>query len=362
MEYLPAYERWVNDIAKYLGSDDPFKKEDGTPRFMYEDVMDALVEVWDDKVNKLFTTQNVDPDFVLQLTAAADVFSWGLVLVKIQRKHMSHTVDRKGGVLKVFVPRSTQLKNAGAPDIFVPVDQLAGFGVPAAQAAWHVAVGNRISIPLHELMTHMAKLDPRDALNINEALGQYTAILDAVRELYTPQQVYDGLKAIDEYPDLDPPGAVPGAPPVVVAAATSSSTKSSSSKTTSPPAKPPSPPKPTSTRKLKLDEAQKKLLAKKKRAVERAKEEAKEEVDEALEELSDLKKKRRTADDKLDQAKRDKVADKVIQKFVGAIAAFDDLIRDKEVAIEELRVEGREAIEAAERAYAEYRAGLPRHT
>jgi serine/threonine protein kinase len=356
MEYLTEYTTWVNDIAKYLGSDDPFKKEDGKPRYMYEDVMDALLEIWGDKVDKHFTTQNVDPDFVLQLTSAADVFSLGLVLVKIQRRYLTHTVDRKGGSLKAFVPRSTQLRNAGAPDVWVPVEALAGYGVPAAQAAWHVAVADRISIPLHVLMTRMAKLDPRDAININEALGEYTAILDAVRELYTPQKVYDGLKAIDEFPEL----AAPSAAPAAKSSSTTPSPPKSSSSSKAAPAKPPSPPKPTSTAKLDLDEAQKKALAKKKRAVERAKEDAKEEVDEALEELSELKKKQRDQENKMDQAKRDKMAAGVIEKFVKAIEKYANLVRKKEISIEEMRIEGQEAIEAAERAYAEFRAGLPR--
>ncbi len=114
-EYLSDYNAWVNAIAKYLGSDDPFKGEDGKPRYMYEDVMDALVEIWDDNINKYFRTTNVDPDFILRLTSAADVFSWGLVLAKLQKRYVNHTVERKAGVLKTFVPRSTKLKNAGAP-------------------------------------------------------------------------------------------------------------------------------------------------------------------------------------------------------------------------------------------------------
>jgi hypothetical protein len=358
MKYLSTYETWVNDIAKYLGSDDPFKNEDGTPHYMYEDVMDALVEIWDDRVTKYFTTEDVDPEFILQLTTAADVFSWGLVLVKLQRAFVNHTVDRKGGVLKTFVPRSTQLKNAGAPQVWVAVEDLGGYGVPAPEAAWHTAVAHRISIPLHELMTRMAKLDPRDAIHINEALGEYTAILVAVRELYTPQQVYTGLKAIDEYPDLAPPaaGLVAAAAPVAAAVGTKSSSASKAH-----PAKPSSPSKPTSTRRLRMNEAQRKALGKKKRAIDKAKEEAAEEVNEAVEELSELKKKYRQADDKLDQARRDKMDTKVIDKFLKALGKYDELIRAKEAHIVELREDGRRAVEAAETAYAAFRAGLPRN-
>jgi len=321
--------------------------------------MDALVEIWDDKVNEFFTTEDVDPEFVLQLTTAADVFSWGLVLVKLQRNFLNHTVDRKGGILKTFIPRSTKLKNAGAPEVWVDVENLSGYCVPAAEAAWHAAVSNRISIPLHELMTHMAKLDPRDAMHINEALGEYTAILDAVRELYTPQKVYDGLKAVDEYPDLAPPaaGATAVRAPVAAAVATNSSSSLKAA-----PAKPPSPPKPTSTRRLKMNEGQGKALAKKKRAIQKAKEEAAEEVNEAVEELSELKKKYRKADDNLDQAKRDKMDKKVIDKFLNALGKYDELIRAKEAQIEVLREDGRRAVEAAQAAYAAFRAALPRNS
>ncbi len=111
-----------------------------------------------------------------------------------------------------------------------------------------------------------------------------------------------------------------------------------------------------------MNEAQGKALVKKKRAIQKAKDEAEEEVNDALDELSDLKKKHRKADDNLDQARRDKMAPGVIDKFLKVISKYDDLIRAKEAKIIELREEGRQAVEAAEAAYAAFRAGLPRHS
>ncbi len=109
-----------------------------------------------------------------------------------------------------------------------------------------------------------------------------------------------------------------------------------------------------------MNEAQRKTLGKKKRAIDKAKEEAAEEVNEAVEALSALKKKYRQADDKLDQATRDKMDTKVINKFLNALGKYDELIRAKEAQIVELREDGRRAVEAAEADYVAFRAGLPR--
>ena len=351
-DFSSVYEAWVNDVSKYLGSDDPFKKEDGTPAHKYSDVMDALVEVWRGHETKHFSPLNnaasTGSDFVLTLASKVDIFCFGMVLAKLQHRYVSHTVERKGGALKTFVPRSTKLKNAGAPDIWVGVDELERFGVSAQEAAWHVAVGNRISIPLHILMTRMSNLDPSRAINLTDALRDYTEILTAVRELYTPVKVYKGLKAVDEDNDI--------ALPVEGISKKASSAKASSKAAT------PKPVAPTSTRKLKLNDASQKALAKKKRALEKARKAAKEEIEEAQEELSDARKKHRELEDKLDKAKRDKMAVKVIADFEKALAKYTTIIQKAVVQLEEAREEGRDAVNAAQAAYVAFRDGLPRRT
>jgi hypothetical protein len=357
-DFSTVYENWVNDVSKYLGSDDPFKKEDGTPTYRYSDVMDALVEVWQGNDNTYFKPTNTSLngaslDFVLELASRVDIFCFGMVLAKLQHRYLDHTVDRKGGVLKTFLPRSTILKNAGAPEIWVAVDDLERFGVPAQEAAWHVAVGNRISIPIHTLMTRMSRLDPTKSISLTEALREYTEILTAVRELYTPVKVYKGLKAVDEYNDLELPAAgVSSKRPSAKAAVPPSAAKAAT----------PKPVAPTSTRKLKLNDASKKALAKKKRAFEKVQKEAKEEIEEAQEELSDARKKHRELEDKLDKAKRDKMAVKVIADFEKALAKYTTIIQKAVIQLEEARQEGREAVNAAQAAYKAFREGLPRRT
>jgi DNA repair exonuclease SbcCD ATPase subunit len=257
------------------------------------------------------------------------------------------------GILKTFVPRSTILKNAGAPEIWVAVDDLERFGVPAQEAAWHVEVGNRISIPIHTLMTRMSRLDPTKSISLTEALREYTEILTAVRELYTPVKVYKGLKAIDEYNELASPlaGLSPKRSSPKAAAAASIAKAAT-----------PKPTAPTTTRKLKLNEANQKALAKKKRAVEKARKAAKEEIEEAQEELSDARKKHRELEDKLDKAKRDKMAAKVITDFEKALAKYTTIIQKAVVNLEDVREEAQDAINEAQAAYMAFREGLPRRT
>jgi hypothetical protein len=328
----------------------------------YSDIMDALVEIWGANSNKYFIESNAGADFMLELTTKADIFSFGMVLVKLQRYSTDQTVERKGGVLKAFLPRSTKLKNAGAPEIWVAVEDLERFGVPAEEAAWHVSVANRISIPLHTLMTKMAQLDPRKAISIDEALAEYTKILPAIRELYQPSKLYKALKAVDEHPELAAPiaptkksTAKPSKNAAAAAAAAAASTPTPAAKASSP-----KPRAPTSTRKLKLDEAQTKALAKKKKALEKARKEAAEELQEAQDELSEVKRKRRDVDEQLDKAKRDKMEAKVITKFTAALAKYDGLVAAAEKFLEDTRAEGIEAVANAQAAYNTYRAGLPR--
>ena len=356
-DFSTVYENWVNDVSKYLGSDDPFKKEDGTPTYRYSDVMDALTEVWTGNEGKQFSVAtnatSVGPEFVLKLASKVDIFCFGMVLAKLQHRYVSHTVERKGGILKTLVPRSTILKNAGAPEIWVAVDDLSRFGVPAQEAAWHVAVGNRISIPIHTLMTRMSRLDPSKAIDLTEALREYTEILTAVRELYTPVKVYKGLKAIDEYDELASPlaGLSPkrSSPKAAVAASIAKAAT-------------PKPAAPTSTRKLKLNEANQKALAKKKKALEKAKKEAKEDLEEAQDEVSAARKKHRDLEDKLDKAKRDKMAAKVITDYEKAIRMYNVILQRAVERLEEVKEETRDAINAAHTAYIAFREGLPRHT
>jgi serine/threonine protein kinase len=356
-DFSTVYENWVNDVSKYLGSDDPFKKEDGTPAYRYSDVMDALTEVWTGNEDKYFKTEDsrhptVSLEFILQLASSVDVFCFGMVLAKLQYRYLAHSVDRRDGVLKTFVPRSTILKNAGAPEIWVAVEDLARFGVPAQEAAWHVAVGNRISIPIHTLMTRMSTLDPSKAIPLTEALRDYTEILTAVRELYIPIKVYKGLKAVDEYADLESPVAGLSAKRSSPKAAAASVAKAAT----------PKPAAPTSTRKLKLSDSDKKTLAKKKKALEKAKKEAKEDLEEAQGEVSDARKKHRELEDKLDKAKRDKMAGKVITDYEKAIRMYNVILQRAVERLEEVKEETRDAINAAHTAYIAFREGLPRRT
>lgn len=350
-DFSTVYENWVEDVSKYIGSNDPFKNEDDTPRYRYSDVMDALVEVWGEKAMQEFSTstgpQSTGPAFVLELGSKADVFCLGLLLSKVQRRYVEHKVDREGGAMKTFVPRSTLLKNAGAPEIWVDVEELATYGVPSEEAAWHIAVANRISKPLHTLMIRMSNLDPRRAIDLNEAVREYSEILPAIRELYTPANVYKALKAIDAFPDLAAPVAGVSSKPAAVAKAKTPSTKPTSTK-------------PTSTRKLRLEGENKKALDKKKKALDKAKKEAKEELEEAQEEVSDARRKIRDLEGKLDAAKRDKMAPKVIADFEKVLGKYTKVLEKAVLNLEEVRDEGRATVEAKQRAYNEFRAALPR--
>jgi len=351
-DFSTVYEEWVEDVSKYLGSDDPFKGEDEAPAHKYSDVMDALVEVWSGYENKEFNAEpgakNAGPEFVLKLTSKVDIFSFGMILAKLQERYIAHTVERKGGALQTFVPRSTILKNAGAPDLWVNVDELTRYGIAEQEAAWHTAVANRISIPIHQLMVKMSDLDPRRAIELDEALRDYTDILGAVRELYMPSKIYKGLKAVDDFYLLSPP---------LVKTAKRTSTRKSVAKPATPPK--PSTPKPTkskSTMKLKVGDLDKKLLKKKKKAYTKTIEEAKELIEEEEADMQKNIAKRNDLEQKRDKALRDKMAAKVITLYDKSISDYNILIERSREEIANVKKQ----IQEANDEYKAFKASLTR--
>lgn len=340
--YESQYNDWCENVTQYLRSNDPFTEEDEkTPAIPYEAMIEGLVETWGPKINDSFVIHRVSKNldhfkFMLNLTSKADIFSFGLVFGKLQEKFIPHKVEKKGGVLQVFVPRTTKLKDQGAPDVFIPVENLELYGVGAEEAKWHGSVAEKITMPLHNLMVKMSPLNPSKAPTLKDAKADYETILEAVRDLYTPAQVYKGLKAVDEYPDLvAPAGLTPAAKPATPAPAS---------------VKPAAPkPVPEESKSATLKTAEKKRLKKKKKEYKMFKEEAEEELEELHADLKKYKEHQKEVEGKLDKAQQDKLPADVIAMFKVALAKFKSMEATavaRRVELEDELVEKKVAYEA----------------
>lgn len=229
VSYESVYTKWVKDISEYLRSNDPFLDDDDkSPLIAYSTVIDDLKQIWNGREAQQFTVNDIGADFVIKLTTKADIFSFGLFLSKLQKRFLSHVVKRKNGNLNVFILRSEKLKNAGATQLEIPVENLASLGLPANVVQWHLDVAQNITIPLHKLMTQMSTLDPSKSISLTEALSKYKDICATIRDLYKSDLVYAGLKAIDEYPELG--NSVKESTPTKKLDLSSSNSKSSSVK------------------------------------------------------------------------------------------------------------------------------------
>jgi serine/threonine protein kinase len=120
--------------------------------------------------------------------AKADVFGFGVSLAQIYYRFTGH---RDGG--GVAAPNIQMRATAGTAP--TPVSALApSVDLPAATVAWHLALAERVSIPLYTLVRAMTEPLPARRPSMEIALAVYEAILPRMAELLTPDHVSMAVK------------------------------------------------------------------------------------------------------------------------------------------------------------------------